>query len=193
VKKLLIQDLTPPRIRGVKQLIVITAVVTAAYAGLPQPVYGQTASLKAELLKDWTELKPVMMAIAGAMPEDKFTYKSTPPQRDYGQQIMHVATGNMMYLRFFGGKAAAPAFNRNASTKAEILQALAASFDYGEALIREQTDQSMLQVVQTNQFLGPSSKARVIYFLIGHTWDIYGQMAVYLRLNGVVPPRSDRP
>jgi len=139
------------------------------------------------------ELRPVMMAIASAMPEDKFSYKSTPAQRDYGQQIMHVATGNMAYLRFFGGKAPAPAFDRNARSKAEILQALAASFDFGDALIREQTDESMLQIVQTNQFLGPSSKARVIYFLIGHTWDIYGQMAVYLRLNGIVPPRSDRP
>jgi uncharacterized damage-inducible protein DinB len=139
------------------------------------------------------ELRPVMMAIASAMPEEKFSYKSTPAQRDYGQQIMHVATGNMAYLRFFGGKATAPAFDRNARTKVEILQALAASFDFGDALIREQTDESMLQIVQTNQFLGPSSKARVIYFLIGHTWDIYGQMAVYLRLNGIVPPRSDRP
>jgi uncharacterized damage-inducible protein DinB len=134
-----------------------------------------------------------MMAIASAMPEDKFGYKSTPAQRDYGQQIMHVATGNMAYLRFFGGKATAPVFDRNARSKAEILQALATSFDFGDALIREQTDESMLQIVQTNQFLGPSSKARVIYFLIGHTWDIYGQMAVYLRLNGIVPPRSDRP
>jgi hypothetical protein len=33
----------------------------------------------------------------------------------------------------------------------------------------------------------------VIYFLLGHAWDIYGQMAVYLRLNGVTPPRSERP
>jgi uncharacterized damage-inducible protein DinB len=176
-----------------KRLTVIAAIVLCASALLPRPVLGQTASLQQELLKDWTELKPVMMAIAGAMPEEKFTYKSTPAQRDYGQQIMHVATGNMLYLRFFGGKATAPAFNRNATSKADILQALAASFDYGEALIREQNDQSMLQIVQTNQFLGPSSKARVIYFLIGHTWDIYGQMAVYLRLNGIVPPRSDRP
>ena len=176
-----------------KRLIVIAAVMVASSAGLPRAAQSQTASLRAELLKDWTELKPVMMAIAAAMPEEKFTYKSTPAQRDYGQQIMHVATGNMAYLRFFGGKAAAPAFNRNATSKAEILQALAASFDFGEALIREQSDQSMLQIVQTNQFLGPSSKARVIYFLIGHTWDIYGQMAVYLRLNGIVPPRSDRP
>jgi uncharacterized damage-inducible protein DinB len=177
----------------VKRLIVIAAVMVAASAGLPNAVQAQTASLHAELLKDWTELKPVMMAIAAAMPEEKFTYKSTPAQRDYGQQIMHVATANMAYLRFFGGKAAAPAFNRNATSKAEIVQALAASFDFGDALIREQSDQSMLQIVQTNQFLGPSSKARIVYFLIGHTWDIYGQMAVYLRLNGIVPPRSDRP
>jgi uncharacterized damage-inducible protein DinB len=166
--------------------------VVVAWA-MPVSAWAQTASLQAELLKDWRELKPVMMAISSAMPEEKFTYKSTPAQRDYGQQIMHVAAGNMMYLRAFGGKTAAPAFKRDARTKAEILQALAASFDYGEALIREQTDQSIMQIVTTNQFLGPSSKARVIYFLIGHTWDIYGQMAVYLRLNGIVPPRSDRP
>ena len=176
-----------------KRITVITAVVVFASAVLPPAAVAQSAHLQSELLKDWTELRPVMMAIASAMPEDKFSYKSTPAQRDYGQQIMHVATGNMAYLRFFGGKATAPAFDRNARSKAEILQALAASFDFGDALIREQTDESMLQIVQTNQFLGPSSKARVIYFLIGHTWDIYGQMAVYLRLNGIVPPRSDRP
>ena len=41
------------------------------------------------------------MKIAEAMPEEKFSYKSTPPQRDYGQQILHVAGGNVMYLRFF--------------------------------------------------------------------------------------------
>jgi len=176
-----------------KRRLAMTAMLVATCAVLPPSGYAQTASLHRELLKDWTELKPVMMAIANAMPEEKFSYKSTPAQRDYGQQIMHVAAANMMYLRFFGGKAAAPAFNRNATSKADILQALAASFDYGEALIREQTDESMLQNVQTNQFLGSSSRARVIYFLIGHTWDIYGQMAVYLRLNGIVPPRSDRP
>jgi uncharacterized damage-inducible protein DinB len=176
-----------------KRLLIIAAAAVVASVVSSQLANAQAASLRAELLKDWTELKPVMMAIAAAMPEEKFTYKSTPAQRDYGQQIMHVAAGNMMYLRFFAGKAAEPAFNRNATSKADILQALATSFDFGEALIREQNDESMLQVVQTNQFLGPSSKARVIYFLIGHTWDIYGQMAVYLRLNGIVPPRSNRP
>jgi hypothetical protein len=177
----------------VKRLMLITAVMAFTSALLPQAAGAENAHLQGELLKDWNELRPVMMAIASAMPEEKFTYKSTPAQRDYGQQIMHVANGNLSYLRFFGARATPPAFNRSAISKAEILQALAASFDFGEAVIREQSDESMMQIVQTNPFLGPSSKARVIYFLLGHTWDIYGQMAVYLRLNGIVPPRSDRP
>ena len=85
-----------------------------------------------------------------------------------------------------------PAVNRSARAKAEVIKAMSDSFDYGEALIKEQTAQSLFEIVQTNQFLGPSSRARVIYFLIGHSWDIYGQMVVYLRMNGVIPPASRR-
>ena len=169
------------------------AVVGVLWAFTTPRAAAQSSTLNAELLKDWNEQKTIMMNIAAAMPEEKFSYKSTPPQRDFGQQILHVAGGNIIYLQFMGAKAAAPAINRNATTKAEILRALADSYDYGAAVIKEQTDQSMLQTVATNGFLGPSSRARVIYFLIGHTWDIYGQMAVYLRLNGIVPPRSQRP
>jgi hypothetical protein len=105
-----------------------------------------------------------MMAIAAAMPEEKFTYKSTPAQRDYGQQIMHVATGNMAYLRFFGGKAAAPAFNATQPRKPRSSRRSPHRSISG-GVIREQSDQSMLQIVhRTNQFLGPSSKARVHLF-----------------------------
>ncbi len=42
-------------------------------------------------------------------------------------------------------------------------------------------------------FIGESTKPRVFYFLSGHTWDIYGQLAVYLRLSGLTPPASQRP
>ena len=145
-----------------KRVLLGMAVVCAAIATMIGRPSAQSATLNAELLKDWTEQKSTMMKIADAMPEDKLSYKSTPPQRDYGQQILHVAGANVMYLRFFGGKAPAPAINRNATSKAEILKALADSFDYGTALIKEQTDQSMMQTVPTNQYLGPSSKARII-------------------------------
>lgn len=50
----------------------------------------------------------------------------------------------------------------------------------------------MQPVASPPKFMGPSSRARIISFLVGHTWDIYGQMAVYLRLNGRVPPASQK-
>jgi hypothetical protein len=40
------------------------------------------------------------------------------------------------------------------------------------------------------RLLGPSTRARLFWFLLGHSMDIYGQMVVYLRLNGIVPPAS---
>ena len=112
--------------------------------------------------------------------------------RRFGRQILHVATVNLALLQTFGGKATPPAINAKATAKAEILKALSDSFDYGAALINEQSEAGMIEQVQA-RFLGPSSRLRIAYFLAGHTWDIYGQMAVYLRLNGVVPPASQRP
>lgn len=172
----------------VRTLVTVAALIVLA---APRPS-AETASIKAEVLKDWGSLKDTMMKISNEMPEDKFGYKSTPAQRSYGEQILHVAGANVGFLRALGGKATPPTIDQKATSKTAILKALADSFDYGTALLNEQTDQTMLETVDA-RFLGKSSRTRVVYFLVGHAWDIYGQMAVYLRLNGLVPPASQRP
>jgi len=146
------------------------------------------ATVLGDLLKDWQDQKDTMMKIADAMPEDKFGYKSTPPQRSYGEQVMHVATVNVDILKWVGGQAPAPSLE-NVKTKADMLKAMADSYDYGTALLKEQTDTTIVQTID-GRFLGASTRARVFWFLLGHSMDIYGQMVVYLRLNGVVPPAS---
>jgi uncharacterized damage-inducible protein DinB len=154
----------------------------------------QTVSIQAEMLKDWTGLKDTMDKIANAMPDDKFTFKSTPAQRDFGEQIMHVAQVNARFLGMVGSKATAPTIDAKTTGKAATIKAMDDAFDYGIAVLKEQTDQTIVQAAaMPPAFLGPSSRARMFTFLIGHTWDIYGQMAVYLRLNNVVPPASVRP
>jgi hypothetical protein len=56
-------------------------------------------------------------------------------------RVMHVAQVNVGLLKAIGGKAAAPTFTaQSAKTKAEILKALGDSYDYGMALIKEQTE-----------------------------------------------------
>jgi uncharacterized damage-inducible protein DinB len=169
-------------------LIFLVGVVTAV-----EPV-AQVLSIQSEMLSDWNNLKGTMNKIAAAMPEDKFKFKPTEPQRDYGQQILHVAQVNFKFLQAIGSKVPAPAIDLKATTKAGIIKALDDSFDFGTAILKEQTDQTMLQpAAMPPGFMGQSSRARMYTFLIGHTWDIYGQMAVYLRLNGVTPPASVRP
>jgi uncharacterized damage-inducible protein DinB len=156
------------------------------------PAAAQQASLQAEMLKDWTDLKATMNKIASEMPEDKFTAKPTPAQQTFGERVMHVAQVNVRFLGAFGAKATAPTIDAKITTKAAAIKAMDDSFDYGAAVLKEQTDQTMLQTIKA-PFIGPSSKARAFWFLLGHTWDIYGQLAVYLRVNGGVPPASQRP
>ena len=157
---------------------------------------GQT--LASDLQQDWQRMKQIMMGIADAMPENGFDYASTPEQRSFGEQILHVAGGNVMLMGFLDAEAEGPAIDRantrtfgySATSKADVLRALADSYDYGAAALGEFDDDALLARVQGPPFLQQPSRLRLVYFVIGHAWDIYGQMAVYLRLNGIVPPAS---
>ena len=150
--------------------------------------------IASDVMKDWVAQKDMMMKIAAEMPADKFGYKSTPPQRSYGEHVLHVAQVNMGLLKVLGAKAPAPAINFKATAKADVLRAMEQSFDYGTAALKEfSTDAQVLAQVMGPPFLGQSTRARIVYFLIAHSQDIYGQMAVYLRLNGAVPPASQQP
>jgi uncharacterized damage-inducible protein DinB len=156
----------------------------------------QEPSVQANALADWTSQKDTLMKIARAMPADKFGFKPTPPQRNYGEQILHIAEANVIQMGRLGAKAAAPSVNMKATSPDEILKALEDSFDYGIAVLKEQTDQTMVQAAVStrfDRFMGPSTRVRVVSYIMGHTWDIYGQMVVYVRLNGITPPASQRP
>ena len=179
-------------------LLILTSALHATpnspKAQMPQApaagMQGQSSVLK-DLTNDWTRQKASMIAIADAMPEDKFSYKTTLPQRDFGAQVMHIALVNVQLLKILKGNAPAPTFTATSvKTKADMLKALSNSYDYGTALLSEQTDATIIQTIQAPAFLGPSTRARIFWSLLSHSMDIFGQMAVYLRMNGVIPPAS---
>jgi len=152
----------------------------------------QGVTLASDMLKDWQQQKNVIAAIADAMPEDKYGFKSTPPQRSYGEQVMHIVQVNQMLLGTLGAKTAAPAINMKATSRADILQALRQSYEYGEAVFKEFNDAAWTQAVMGPRFIGQATRVRIANFAMTHTMDIYGQMVVYLRLNNIVPPASRR-
>jgi uncharacterized damage-inducible protein DinB len=169
-----------------------TFVLTAAVLALTGSSAFAQATIHGDLVKDWASQKDTIVKIANAMPEDKFGFKATPAQRSFGEQVLHIAQVNVMLLGALGGKTPAPMINMKATGKAEIVKAVADSFDYGTAVVKEFDNKTIQDTVQA-PFMGPSTRARIVFFLNAHSQDIYGQMAVYLRLNGVVPPASVRP
>ncbi|MGE0705835.1 MAG: DinB family protein, partial [Vicinamibacterales bacterium] len=175
--------------------LVRIAVFACALTALATPSFAQV-SLKEEMLKDWASLQNLITGLANEMPADKYNAKPTEPQQTFGERVVHVAVVNNRFLGMVGGTAKAPELDPKTAplSKDAALKALTDSFAYGTALLNELNDQTLLQAVASPpQFLGPSTKARIFNFLNGHTWDTYGQLVVYLRLNGGVPPASQRP
>jgi len=158
--------------------------------GGPPPAPNIT-TLAGDVQADWAFQKEMFVKTADAMPDDKFGYKSTPAQRSYGEQIMHVVQANQIVVGMLGGKSPAPTINMKAATKADVMTALRQSMDYWDVVLKEFDDQQLNERVIPPPYMGRSaSRLRLMYGSMQHTLDIYGQMVVYLRLNGIVPPAS---
>jgi len=160
--------------------------------GMPAAVACTT--LACDVQQDWDRNRQLFVGIADAMPEDKLGFKPTPAQETFGQRVLHIVGIDVKLLSTLGGKTPAPTVNMKATSKADIMAALRQSMDYGAAVIKEFNDAQLTERVTSMPFMGPTtSRVRVIYFSITHSQDIYGQLAVYLRLNGITPPASNRP
>ena len=184
---------------SLKSRLLVLLAVTAVAA--PARTLAQSPTIPGELLKDWVAQKETMLKIADAMPPDKFSYKSTPAQRTYAEQILHVAGANVELLQLLGAKTKLPfevvatdmaTFGLKMTDKTAVLKALADSYDYGEAVMKELGPSAMTEVVKGPPWIGQATRAKLVWYTMGHTQDIYGQLAVYLRLNGIVPPASRR-
>lgn len=182
--------------RYLRVVLASVALVIAASIGA-QAVGDQAApsaapSLADDLQKDWVALKDTMAQLGGAMPPDKFGFKPVPELRSFAEQLTHVAQVNVTFMRGLDPKATPPALNYKATAKDEVLKVLAASFDFGAQVMKGHTSESLLKPADGPRFLGPSTGARLVWRAMAHTWDEYGVMTVYLRLNGIVPPASRR-
>lgn len=156
------------------------------------------ANLVCEVQNDWSRNNVMLYGLANAMPADKFDFKPTPAQQSFGERVLHAAQVNLMLLQGLGAKTPAPSIDMKATSKSASMDALQRVGEYGTAVIKELGEQGLLARIDapgpTKFFMGPQlSRLRVIYFLMTHSQDTYGQLVVYARLNGITPPASRQP
>ena len=145
-------------------------------------------------------LEKQLVDAADAMPADKYAFAPTVGEftgvRSFGEQVKHLAATN--YILAAGALGEAPPADAGDETgpvdlrmKADIIDYLKGSFralhraaaaiDDGNAIVRD---------VPISPLIGKATRLGYVEEALIHAYDHYGQMVVYLRMNGVVPPAS---
>ncbi len=111
--------------------------------------------------------------------------------RTFGEQVKHVACAN---FAFFKEKREPPSHCETggpspAKTKAELMAYFRESFAYGERLLQSTTSTNALEPA-SRPYGGNSTRLGLVTMVVWHASHHYGQLVVYLRMNGIVPPLS---
>lgn len=128
-----------------------------------------------------------IIVAAQKMPEEFYSFRPTPEMRSFGELMTHIASSNYIMIAIAKGEEA-PVHNIGSSKK-EIVEALQKSFDYGAEARKNITPERKEIMVS---FMGGSQPAgNVLDFNVFHSLSHYGNVVVYLRLKGLVPPSSE--
>lgn len=127
---------------------------------------------------------------AEAMPADKYSYRSTPETRTFGQLILHVAQfNNNVCARISGMTAPDIKDLKDTDSKDKLVAAVKGSFDFCTSALKDLDDSTLGQSVGK---MGPNMMSRGgAMVILGEDWfDHYSTMAIYLRVNGITPPSA---
>ena len=135
---------------------------------------------------------------AEAMPAEDFAFKPTPEIRSFAQLVGHVINANFFFCS--QAKAAAMPATTNferVADKDALIKALTDALAYCDAVYQSTSDADFNQAVTLNGFPGmnpktATSRGAVLMFNTTHNNEHYGNIVVYLRLKGKVPPSTAR-
>jgi len=169
--------------------------MAAATQDKPQtPPAGQTFTLSGNLVRGYQNVQRNLLEAAEKMPEASYSFKPTPEIRPFGQLVAHVALsqfGTCSALK--GERDTGPHHDDKEEAtldKTKLIALLKESTAYCDPLLTSLKDEDLTVLVKA----GNNQVAKGL-FLAGtntHGNEMYGTMAVYLRLKGLVPPTTER-
>jgi uncharacterized damage-inducible protein DinB len=139
------------------------------------------------------------LGVAQAMPEDKYDFIPSAGNfegvRSFAEQVKHVACAQYAFFNEFEGKQPPADCEKGghdpAKTKTELIEYLKNSFDYSNRVLATLTPRNALERVE-GRYAGPNTKLGISVIAVWHITDHYGQMVEYLRMNGIVPPTTQK-
>jgi hypothetical protein len=172
-------------------LAICCITATAAAQSLPRALRGDPAAPVSDALRSTTKRAGTnLVAAAEEMPTGKYGFKPTPAQMSFGDVIAHLSGGNDFLCSRIGGVTAPKRSEiKGGAPKDKLVSRLRESFQFCDDALAKVDDSGLGQKVP---FFGGREISRAEAMLAAaEDWaDHYSQLAIYLRLNGLLPPTA---
>jgi uncharacterized damage-inducible protein DinB len=144
-------------------------------------LFMDAAILKLKHAKEYT------IKVAEAMPAGKYSFRPSPEEMNFDQQLLHIAQP-MQYLckTYLGGSINTLQFPDSNLDKEATIKVLNTVYDYAIATLENFKTSHLSDTVSF--FIRPMNKLRLINLLNDHQTHHRAQLVVYLRINGIKPP-----
>jgi uncharacterized damage-inducible protein DinB len=169
-------------------LVAAPALAFAQAAAAPQ-----TFTLSGNMVRGYQNIERNLTEAAEKMPEADYAFKPTPEIRPFGQLVAHVALSQFGTCAALKGDTPAPHKDDKedaARSKTELVALLKESTAYCDPVLTALKDEDMTVLAKAGQ--NQAAKGLFLAGTVTHGNEMYGTMAVYLRLKGIVPPSTER-
>jgi len=186
--------------------LVVAASVVPALAGAQMsntssaqsvPNSADAAEVRKQFMDDLDTLHTKFVALANAIPADKYAWRPKPGVRSVGEVFMHVASEYYVYTPMAYGVAPSPVVAPNAaamkqfetmSSKPDVLKHLADGFAYCKQVLSAADPASLAG--EHKMFGGEHTVIETSIGMGGDLHEHLGQLIAYARMNGITPPWS---
>ncbi len=158
------------------------------------PATPQKTTMLASLQRMQQNAQRDLLEAAELMPEEHYGFRATPEVKPFGQIIAHVGLARMGVCSNRAGKENPYRGQKEDAprTKAQLVAILKEASALCAAAQQGFTDDAVIEMVKIGTAGNEISKAGFLVGDVVHSYEVYGTLAVYLRLKGLVPPSTAR-
>jgi hypothetical protein len=169
-------------------ILILTTLLSVSGVQAQNNVQASSNPFSDDARQTYAMIKESLMRAAEKMPAEAYSFRTVAPVRTYGEMIAHVADAQIRMCGVVKGES--PAANATSKTsKADLVAALKASFDYCDPVYASMTDS--VGAAKIKWFRWDMSKLGLLNWNISHDNEMYGIIAAFLRIKGLVPPSSE--
>jgi uncharacterized damage-inducible protein DinB len=181
----------------VRTCVLFVAVAAVLLRAAPAAAQDRVDPMASTVAQWFSMIETSFVGLAEAMPVEQYDFKPTAGAfdgvRTFGEQVKHVACGNFAFFNEIETKTPPERCDRGgpspARTKAELVAYLRESFAYGARVLQTMTPGNALDPAG-GPYGGQSTRLGLTTLAVWHASDHYGQLVMYLRMSGIVPPAS---